>query len=441
MHVRSIAAGLRPYATSRALVAAGAALALGLSACGGSGGSSDNGGNSGKKVAFQLKVGDLVPLTGDLSVFGPPGRKAADLAVKQINAAAKQAGVDTTVSVSHADTETSAQASVQAARKLISGGATCLAGAWASADTIATAKSVSSRQRIPLISPASTSAEITTLSDNDYLFRTAPSDLLQAKALADTVEKELGGTDKTISLAARNDAYGEGLINAFKKAWEAKGGKTTGPVLYDPEQPSYNSEAGQIVAGNPDGYVIVDFPETYAKMGAALVRTGGFDAGTLFLTDGLASDTIPKGIPKAAAAGARGTRPGTPKSGAVVGQFAKLYKAAGGPGRQTFDAQNFDAVMLCYLAAVAADSTKGSDIQAKLQSVSAPGGKQYDFTQLSEAIKALSKGEDIDFQGVTGPVDFDDAGDPTTATYEVYKYGNDGKLSVLRQFQASGGGS
>lgn len=419
-----------------------AALSVGVAACGGSdsGGSSGGGGNGGGgKVAFKQQIGDLVPLTGDLSVFGPPGRKAADLAVKQINQAAKSAGVDTTVSVSHADTETQAQSSVQAARKLISAGATCLAGAWASADTIPTGTSVAARQRVPLISPASTSAEITGLDDNGFVFRTAPSDLLQGKALADTIEKELGGTDKTVSLAARNDAYGQGLIDAFKKAWEGKGGKTTGPVLYDPQQPSYNSEAGKIVSGNPDAFVIIDFPETYAKMGAALVRTGSFDPKKMFIADGLASDSIPKGIPKAAIAGARGTRPGTPESGPVVKKFAELFKAAGGPERATFDAQNFDAVTLCYLGAVAANSTKGADIADKLQDVSGPPGKQYDFTDLSGAVKALAGGDDIDFQGVTGPIDFDDKGDPTTATYEVYKYGQDSKLSVLRQFQTKAG--
>src|SRR5690606_32526801 len=147
-----------------------------------------------------------------------------------------------TVAVEHADTETQSQASVQAARQLISGGASCLAGAWASADTIPTGQTVAARQRVPLISPASTSAEITDLEDNGFVFRTAPSDNLQAVALADVIEEEVG-TDATVSLAARNDAYGEGFITRFQEAWEERGGQVTGPVLYDPEQPSYNSEA------------------------------------------------------------------------------------------------------------------------------------------------------------------------------------------------------
>lgn len=409
-------------------------LAFGLAACGDDDDDGDGGGDA-PETGFTLTIGDLVPLTGDLSTFGPPGRKAADLAIQELEQAIEEAGIDSQVGIEHADTETNSQASVQAARQLISGDASCLTGAWASADTIPVGTSVAARQRIPLISPASTSAEITELDDNGFVWRTAPSDTLQGPALADTVEEELGGTDFTVSLAARNDAYGQGLISSFQEAWEGKGGSVTGPVLYDPEQPSFNSEAAEIVAGNPDAYVIVDFPETYAKMGAALVRTGEFDASTLFVTDGLAGDTIPEGIPEGALEGARGTRPGTPEEGEAPEAFNELYTSAPGPDRQTFDAQNFDAVMLCFLAALKAGSAEGPDINEELQAVSGPPGDKLSFLELGDAVTALSEGEDIDFEGVTGPIDFDDNGDPTTATYEVFAY-EGGSLEVVRQFQA-----
>ena len=59
-----------------AIGVAGASVAL--ASCGGGGG-----GQTG-----QLTIGDSVPLTGDLSDFGPPGEKAANIAADQINAAA-----------------------------------------------------------------------------------------------------------------------------------------------------------------------------------------------------------------------------------------------------------------------------------------------------------------------------------------------------------------
>src|SRR3954451_496978 len=131
---------------------------VGLAACG----SSDSGGND----KFDLTIGDIVPLTGDLSDFGPPGEKAAKLAVAQINAGIKSAGVDQTVKLQNEDEQTDSAPAVAAARKLSDGGAQCIAGAWASSDTIPVSRSVTTRDKILQISPASTSAEISTLSDD-----------------------------------------------------------------------------------------------------------------------------------------------------------------------------------------------------------------------------------------------------------------------------------
>lgn len=433
-----------------ALAAALVLLSLGALGCGEEGGAGGGGGEAGPNPAtdpatarFDLTVGDLVPLTGDLSPFGAPGRKAADLAVEQARDALEEANVNgVEVDVRHADTETDPQAAVSAARRLIAGDATCLAGAWAAAETIPTAQSVAAPQQTPLISPASTSAQITTLEDEGFVFRTAPSDNLQGETLADIVEQELGGTNKTISVAGRNDAYGQGLANSFRRAWEAKGGRLTGgPVLYDPEQPSYKSEAERIVAGNPDGYVIVDFPDTYARMGTALARTENFDAGKLFVTDGLAGEELPGNIPAEALDGARGTRPGTPEEGDVPRAFDRLYRRSDLPpkARQTFDAQNFDATMLCFLGAVAAGSKEGEAIQGRIRDVSAPPGRAVTFEDLGDAIKALREGQDIDYQGASGAIDLDGQGDPTAATYEVFEYGANRKFSVTRQVEARQG--
>jgi len=391
---------------------------------------------------FDLTVGDLVPLSGDLEPFGPPGRKAAELAVAEADDALDDAGVrGVGVDVEHADTATSPQGAVSAARQLIRQGSTCMAGAWASTDTIPAAQSVAAAEQTPMISPASTSAQITTLVDEGYLFRTAPSNNLQGETLADVVEEELDGSDKTIAVAARNDAYGQGLAISFRRAWEAKGGEVSGPVLYDPDQPDLQADAEEIVADDPDGYVIVDFPETYARIGAALVETGKFDAGKLFVTDGLAGEDLPENIPEQALDGARGIRPGTLEKGDAAEAFGKLYARSDRKPkeRQTFDAQNFDATMLCILAAVAAGSDQGEAIQGKLRDVSAPPGRKVTFEELDDGIEALRKGQDIDYEGASGPIDFDSQGDPTVGTYEVFEYGPARDFSVSRQIQAKQG--
>jgi branched-chain amino acid transport system substrate-binding protein len=403
-----------------------ATATVGLAACG------DDGGGGGGEKTLNLTIGDLVPLTGDLADFGPPGRKAADLALDQIQAAVQEVGAEHTVKVVHEDDQTDAQAGVQAARKLVDAeNSTCIAGSWASSVSIPVARSVAIRENVLQISPASTSDEISPLEDEGLMNRTSPPDRFQGPALSDAMEDALGGAQgKTVNIGARNDAYGTGLSDTFSKAWQAKGGRIGERVVYDPEQPSYNSEARQIAAGNPDAWVIVDFPETYQKVGPALVRTGDWDPEKTFITDGLASSDLPKNAGREATEGMRGTAPGSPETGSASEAFDKLYTDAPGPDRQTFDAQNFDAVILCYLAAVAAGSTDGADMAGELQDISGPGGDKYTYEQLPDAIRALQDGNDIDYEGAAGPLDLNDDGDPTAGVYDLYRYRN-GEIDVF----------
>jgi branched-chain amino acid transport system substrate-binding protein len=397
-------------------------LVLVLAACGGS--DNDNGGGGGGTV--DLTIGDSIPLTGDLSDYGPPGQKASDLAISVINKAIQQAGVDDSVKVVHEDNETNPQAAVQAARKLVdSDGASCITGAWASSDTIPTAQSVSIPDGVLQISPASTSDEITDLNDDGLVNRTSPPDSFQGPTLANTIADALGGAQgKTVNIGARNDSYGTGLTQTFGDAWKDLGGSVGQQVIYDPEQPSYDSEAAQITSGNPDATVIIDFPETFVKVAPALQRTGNWDPSKGWFTDGLASSSLTEDVSPDIVSGMRGTAPGAPDKGEASTAFDQLYTSTDPKDvdRQTFDAQQFDATILCYLAAVAAGSTDGKDMADKVQDVSAPPGTPYTWEQLPEAIKALKAGQDIDYQGASGAIDMDDAGDATAGVYDIYTF-------------------
>jgi ABC-type branched-subunit amino acid transport system substrate-binding protein len=400
---------------------AGLVLVLGVAACGGD--DDDDGG--GGQATLDLTIGDSIPLTGDLSDFGPPGQKASDLAVSEINKAIQQAGVDHTVKVVHEDNETSPQAAVQAARKMVdSDGASCITGAWASADTLPTAQSVAIPDGILEISPASTSDEITGLDDDGVVNRTAPPDSFQGPTLANAIADSMGGAQgKTVNIGARNDSYGTGLAGTFGDAWKELGGTVGQEVIYDPEQPSYDSEAGQITSGNPDAFVIIDFPETFVKVGPALQRTGNWDPSKGWFTDGLAASEVGENGAQVVG-GMRGTAPGSPDKGEASTAFDELYTSSDPKDvdRQVFDTQNFDATILCYLSAVAAGSTDGKDMSGKIVDVSAPPGTPYTWEQLPEAIKALQNGDDIDYQGASGALDLDDAGDATAGVYDIYEF-------------------
>jgi branched-chain amino acid transport system substrate-binding protein len=405
-----------------------AALVIGVAACGDD--DEEATAPAGGEAPIDLQIGDIVPLTGTLDPFGPPGRKAADLAVDEIESAIDEAGVDHQVEIQHEDDETDPQAGVAAARSLTGDGATCLAGAWASGVTIPVARSVTSREEVLQISPASTSPQITELDDDGLVNRTVAPDSFQAQVLADFMDQKLGGVDgQTINIGAQNDAYGTEFAEALSTELEALGATVNEPVIFDLEQPSYDSEAQEITDGDPDGTAIITFPETYATLGPALVRND-LDTETTFITDGLADTTLPDEAGDEATEGLSGTRPGTPGvRGEQVDAFDQLYNEAGGPERQTFDAQNFDAVILCYLAAVAAGSTEGTEMAAQVRSVTGPPGDQYTFEELPEAIEALQRGDDIDYEGASGPIDMNEAGDATATVYDVIAFEN-GEIQV-----------
>jgi ABC-type branched-subunit amino acid transport system substrate-binding protein len=401
------------------MAAALAALALTTGAIAAGCGGDDEGG--GGEVG-ELKVGVLVPLTGQLSPFGGPGARAAELAAAQVNAAAQEAGVNLNVTLVTEDTKTDPQGAQEAATKLIeSDDVSAFAGPWASSETIGVAENVAVDAGVPVVTPSATLPEITDLEDEGLVFRTPPSDALQGRVLAEVMAEEIGA-DKTVVVAGRNDAYGTALVEEFANAWREGGGTIAATVAYNPNAASLDSEAGQIVRPNPDAWMIIDYPEAWAKMGPALVRTGDWDPARTFTGDGLRSNDLPSKVSRPATEGMRGTAP-TSQDAPAGKAFDRLWKQEVKRPRQTYDAQNFDAVVLIALASAAAGSNDPGDIAENLQAVSS-GGTKYTFEQLPEALTAAAAGEDIDYEGASGPVDWDDNGDPSSASYSTWVYRN-----------------
>jgi ABC-type branched-subunit amino acid transport system substrate-binding protein len=411
----------------------GAALGVGLLAagCGGDGGEEAEP----QELSFELKVGNLVSFTGDLSPFGRPIDRSARIAADLANESAERVGLGASVRiVASEDTQTDSTAAVEGATKLVQvDDVDVIMGALASANTIPVAESVTIPNRVVQISPASTSPAITQLDDNGLVWRTPPSDALQGQVLA-TAVADAFGSDATINVGTRNDAYGTALIGAFVSAWEDAGGTIGESVRWNPEAATFDSEAARLVSGNPDGWVVIDFPETWAKVGPALVRTGRWDPARTFTADGLRDTTLAKQVGRPATNGLRGSAPSS--KGAPAGAaFDRVFRerAPAGVERQTFDAQAFDAVMVAFLAAVQGGSSDPATISDNLQAVAGPPGEKVTFEQLDEALAALMEGEQIDYEGASGPIDFDSRGDPASAIYEVWRF-EGGKIKTIRSF-------
>jgi ABC-type branched-subunit amino acid transport system substrate-binding protein len=401
------------------------AATVSLAACGGE---NHNG------ASFRLTIGNLVPLTGALGDFGPAGRKAADLAVMEIRDAINRVGAEHHVTIRHADDQTDRKVGPQEALKLVEADdAACLAGPWAVSVMTRVAAAVSIPKKVLQISPAPSLDGITELQDDGLVNSTALPDLVQGRALAEAIGRDLGGpADRTINIGARDDAYGTGHVDVLERAWKEKGGEVGETVIYDPGQRSLASDAGKIASGGPDAFVIIDFPESYYELAPALLRTGKWDPKKTYVTDGLASDDIAARAGRAATEGIHGTIPGAPDEGAAPEAFDDLFatSAPRNVERMIFDAQNFDAVILCYLAAVAAGKAEGLAMADEVRDVSAPPGDKFTWKQLPAAVRALEDGDDIDYDGASGPINMDDAGDATAGVYDIFRYKN-GRVEVF----------
>lgn len=85
----------------------------------------------------------------------------------------------------------------------------------------------------------------------------------------------------------------------------------------------------------------------------------------------------------------------------------------------SYSPESYDSVIVVALAAQQANSDAGRDMAAEMLEVSANGTK---CTTFAECDALIAKGEDIDYDGVSGPIEFDTFGDPTSASIGIYQY-------------------
>jgi branched-chain amino acid transport system substrate-binding protein len=369
---------------------------------------------------LDLKIGALLESTGPLSELGPPAEKAINLSAKVANQAAKDAGAAITVSIVSADSQGDPQAALSATRTLVDKGASCIMGPSTTPESISVLNGITMQRKITLW-PLASSTRLRTVKDDGTIYRPVPADDLQSKALVKAIENHVG-KGKAVAIIFRNEPYGDALSKSFTQDRQAEGGTISTTISFDPQQESFDSEAGQAVAGNPDAYVVIDYPETYAKLGAALVRTGKFDAKKVFVADALSFAKVPDNIPPEALEGAYGVAGGSPTGTDAFKAFNKLWDEAGGVANASYTANSFDAAILCFLSAVEAGSTEPGAIRDKIRSVTKDGAPQFTIETLADAVKTAAAGKPIDYVGVSGAFRFKDNGDPSSSLYDVFQY-------------------
>ena len=366
-----------------------------------------------------LKIGTLLPQTGSLAFLGPPEFAGVDLALQDINDAGGVNGKPVG-KVDSDSGDTSTDTASQSVDRLLSNNVDAIVGAASSSVSLSVIDKITGAGVVE-ISPANTSDELTTYDDKGLYFRTAPPDVLQGRVLGDLI---LSDGNSTVGILALQDSYGTGLAKSATKSVTDGGGQVVETVIYDPKAASFATEVGKIKAADPEAIAVIAFDET-KKIIPEMVKQGIGPANKkIYFVDGNLAN-YDKDFPKGTLEGVKGTLPGV-----VAGDEFKARLTAMKPDLTEFaySPESYDATILVALAAQAAGDDAGESIASKMQEVSEGGTPCESF---KDCLALLKDGKDIDYNGVSGPVEFNDKGDPSKATVGIYQYGADNKYTFL----------
>jgi ABC-type branched-subunit amino acid transport system substrate-binding protein len=420
---------IRPTRAWRA-AAVLATATLVLTACGGETDDNNDAGNetttespdAAESPAAQgdgvLNIGALLPQTGDLAFLGPPEFAGVDLAIQEINDAG---GVfDQEVGSFKADsgdgTPDIAGASVD---NLLNDNVDVIIGAAASGVSLSVIDKITGAGVVQF-SPANTSPAFDTYDDGGMYFRTAPSDVLQGEVLGNLAIED-GFTN--IAIMARQDSYGEGLAKRAREIIEEKGASVPEYILYSADAQNFTAEVNKVASAQPDALVLIGFEET-TKIVPQLISKGvGPQDIQLYFVDGNMADYSDQNFNLE---GVKGT---FPAPGEVDESFNdRLLEIDPSLTDFTYGPQSYDAVIMSALAAIAAGDDSGEAIASELINISKDGEKCTTFEECRDLLEA---GEDIDYDGVSGPCDLNDTGSPNKATIGIQEYGQDNKYTQI----------
>jgi branched-chain amino acid transport system substrate-binding protein/neutral amino acid transport system substrate-binding protein len=380
-----------------------------------------------------LKLGSLLPITGDLAQFGTTMQDTAQLLIETANSCDGALGQPVELVAEDDQTDPAAGASGMTKLAEVDQVAGVIGAAGSAVSSAAV--DIAVRNQVVQISPSSTSPEFTERAKqgdfDGFWFRTAPPDTFQGDALAQLAREQ--GFENVAVLAINND-YGNGLVQSFVSAFTAEGGTVTNeanPTLYAENATTFDSELSAAFNGNPDAVLLVAYPETGSLILKSAYEQGLLDGDTqIMLTDGMKTDQLGELVGQGPdgeyiVSGVIGTAPSA--GGPGLDAFKEVYTSRFNREPNVFDPNTWDAAAVLVLAAEAANGTTGADLRDQIREVAnAPG---QEVSDICEALALVRDGQAINYEGASGSVDFNDEGD-VVGTYDVWTITDEGRLEV-----------
>jgi neutral amino acid transport system substrate-binding protein len=384
---------------------------------------------AGGSTEGQLVLGGILPETGNLAFLGPPEIAGVNLAVEEVNAAGGVLGQD--VVYLPGDSGDNGEVANATVDRLLAEDVDGFIGAASSGVSLTVIDKITQAGKIHF-SPANTSPTFTDYDDNGLYFRTAPSDVVQGAALADIL---IGDGNASATFLVLNDAYGTGLLEFTKGPFEAQGGVTDAENIYDPKAENFDDVVAVAVEADSDAIVIIGFDET-SKILTGLIEAGiGPDAKAVYGVDGNMGNALAASFDDPTVlAGMRGTLPGVDVEGELADFRDRLLATDDSLVDYSYSAESYDTVVIMALAATVAGSDDGVAIGAEINEITRGGEK---CTTYADCLVLAEAGTDLDYDGVSGPLEFRDEGEPTQASILILEFDETGTIIVTGAVQGS----
>ncbi len=371
------------------------------------GGSTDGG-------AGEIKVGVLVPFSGDFAWVGENVLPVTQMIAEQINS---EGGIDgKEVTVVQGDTEASPDASLSAAKRLIDvEGVTGVIGP--TSITMSAVFDQFTENEIPSVTPT---AGTTSLDDRggEFVFRTVPSDSLGGRAIAKAAREEQFNTVQSYSrmtmLVGDKEVF-QSFKEPISSSFEEFGGTVAEAMDIRTGKSSYQSEVQSMMSTDPEITVLVASIEDSIKVMEAAFQAGY--EGNWFLTQDQTNEDFLSQSETQVTNGVLGLQEAAFQEAQESGRLAEfdsnIQEYAGWDETRLFATNTFDAMNVMGLAmkqtAANGEELTGANIAGNIRSVANPPDQAV--TSYVEGASAIEDGTDVDYRGLAGPIDFDDVGD------------------------------
>jgi branched-chain amino acid transport system substrate-binding protein len=382
-------------------------------------------------AAADVKIGFLAGFTGPLKSLAPGMYKGAKLAVKQINNQGGTLDGQNIIVPSGDSTCSDITAAVDAATLLVQDEKVlAIVGPLCSGAAIAVYKNVTIPAGITAVSPSATSPAITSLDDGDLVFRTSPSDVYQGNIMARLL---LSKGIKHIVVTYVNNDWGKGISAELSKAFEASGGKVSGNMAHEEGKTDYSDVIRSLSSPGVGTLVVL----AYANGSGLTVLRQAVESGAFeqFVGgDGMASNTLIAAIGSDKLRGMIVTKPGAPDTtGARV--FNKYAWADNLNPAGAFVGQSYDAAFLLALAIEKNGKAERAGIAQALRAVATPPGEVILPGEWAKAKALIKAGKEVNYEGATGSLDFDVAGDVSGVIIEMGVNVREGSLIEFGQIK------